>query len=541
MPHLPPHAALTEAVQVIIIGGGPGGIVALKELVATGLRNVVLLEKSDSIGGLFARGYDSLRLTSSAPFSMFSDFPIPAGQGNHFWTKAEVLSYWSDYIDHFGLRSFIRLHHAVQDIRPMPEGGWCVDVEGHAEICASAVIVATGNNVAANLPDWHCHITAIPALHSGDYRNPEPFAGKNVVIVGGGESAADITLEIARHARTCAVSLRNGPGWIVPRHRGTVAADLSTHRAFWTLPPSTGRIAGAMLLRAERKRAKTDPVLAEVVKLNETVASPLGPRGTFGTKSLGLAQAIACHGAKLIGGIARIEAGGRVLETESGDIIKDVEIILYATGYRSGAPVLPEGLRDRDPRALYKHMIDPDIGASLIRIGFARPPFGSQFPIMEMQARLAARILTGKHRLPDAAGMRAVAQADAARLLRQFGHSGRRVRGLVDYGAYLDELADLIGCKPPFWRLLIRRPDLWLHVYFGAMQSSQYRLFGPDAAPTLAEQIILGLPICPSGHVLRAGLTGLLYDIATLGPARRQIARLRMVKNGSGDEHAGSA
>jgi len=85
----------SEELQVVIIGGGPGGIVALKEIVASGVTRVALLEREECIGGLFARGYDSLRLTSSAPFSMFSDFPIPEGHKNHFWTKSEVISYGS--------------------------------------------------------------------------------------------------------------------------------------------------------------------------------------------------------------------------------------------------------------------------------------------------------------------------------------------------------------------------------------------------------------------------------------------------------------
>ena len=58
-------------------------------------------------------------------------------------------------------------------------------------------------------------------------------------------------------------------------------------------------------------------------------------------------------------------------QNDDGTRIEDVEIVLFATGYRSGAPILPQELRDTDPRLLYKHMIDPDVGASLIRIGFA--------------------------------------------------------------------------------------------------------------------------------------------------------------------------
>jgi len=529
----PTMAGDVENLDVVIIGGGPGGIVALKEMVAAGVTRIALVEREPRIGGLFARGYDGLRLTSSAPFSMFSDFPIQPGHENHFWTKQEVVDYWTAYSAHFGIQPFLRLRQSVEAVERDGKDGWLVRLAGRGPLRTKTLVIATGNNVAPNLPDWHDQVTAIPTLHSGAYRNAEPLAGKHVVIVGGGESAADITLEIARVARQCTISLRGGPGWVVPRHRGDTAADLSTHRAFWKLPASTGPVASAMLLRAERRRAVDDPVLAEVVRLNESVASPLGVRGTFGTKSLGLAQAVVWHGARRVGGIVAVEEGGRVLVAEDGTRIEDVDAILFATGYRSGAPVLPEGLRHTDPRTLYKHVIDPEIGPGLIRIGFARPPFGSQFPIMEMQARLAARIVTGAHRLPDAERMRQVARRDAAHLLRQFGKSGQRVRGLVDYGHYLDQLAKMIGCKPPFWRLLLTRPSLWIRVYYGAMQSSQYRLYGPGACPEVAEAILRGLPVCPSAHVWRAGVAGLVYDLATLGPLRRALHALLPDRRGT--------
>lgn len=517
----PETAGDVEHLDVVIIGGGPGGIVALKEMVSAGVTRIALLEREAGIGGLFMQSYDGLRLTSSALFSMFSDFPIQPGHENHFWTKQEVVDYWTAYSAHFDIDRFLRLRQSVEAVEGDGKDGWLIRLAGRAPLRTKTLVIATGNNVAANLPDWHDQVTAITTLHSGAYRNAESLAGKHVVIVGGGESAADITLEIARVARQCTISLRRGPGWVVPRHRGDTAADLSTHRAFWKLPASTGPVASAMLLRAERRRAINDPVLAEVVRLNESVASPLGVRGTFGTKSIGLAEAVVWHGARRVSGIVAVEEGGRVLVAEDGTRIEDIDAILFATGYRSGAPVLPEGLRFTDPRTLYKHVIDPEIGPSLIRIGFARPPFGSQFPIMEMQARFAARIVTGALRLPDADSMRQVARRDAADLLWQFGKSGQRVRGLVDYGHYLDQLAKMIGCKPPFWRLLLTRAGLWFKVYYGPMQSSQYRLYGPGACPNVAEPILQGLPVCPSPHVWRAGIAGFVYDIATLGSLRR--------------------
>jgi dimethylaniline monooxygenase (N-oxide forming) len=77
----------------IIIGAGPGGLVATKELLEQGLEHIVCLEKSDRIGGVFSSSYDSLVLTSSCTFSMFSDFWIGDGKQHEFWTKAEVLDY----------------------------------------------------------------------------------------------------------------------------------------------------------------------------------------------------------------------------------------------------------------------------------------------------------------------------------------------------------------------------------------------------------------------------------------------------------------
>ena len=77
----------------VVIGAGPGGLVCTKELIEQGIEDVLCLEKSAAIGGVFADTYDSLTLTSSCTFSMFSDFWIGDGRQHHFWTKQEVLDY----------------------------------------------------------------------------------------------------------------------------------------------------------------------------------------------------------------------------------------------------------------------------------------------------------------------------------------------------------------------------------------------------------------------------------------------------------------
>lgn len=512
--------------KAVVIGAGPGGIVALKELQEAGIGPLLCLDRGDGVGGLFRGSYDGLFLTSSAAFSMFSDFPPPDGRPSAFWTKAEVTEYWRLYAARFGLMPLIRFGVTVGAAEQRAEGGWVLDC-GSERVSCDHLVVATGNNVFPVAPDWAAAATGVTVMHSADYRQPEPFRGKSVVIVGGGESASDITLEIASVARRTWVSLRHGPGWVVPRLRGDLAADISTHRGFWSLPYTLGGRISAGLIKADQRRGRQPsalaPVLAEVAKLNAKVASPHGIRGTFGTKSLGLPTAMAEHGTELVDGVTGVLEAGRTLVTGDGRRIEGVDAILLATGYGSRVPFLPQALRVINPRLMYKNMFHPELGASLIMIGFARPTFGSQFPVMELQARFAAQVIGGTRVLPPAARMVEMAAADSAELTAQFGPTGNRVRGLVDYPRYMDMMARLIGCRPRLWRLALTDPRLWLHVVYGPMQATQYRLHGPGAKPGEARRILLSLPVSPFNHIVKAGLRETLRDLVLLGPLRRRL------------------
>lgn len=505
-----------QSFKAVVVGAGPGGLVALKELLEAGIRNVCLLEKSDRIGGLFAGSYDGLYLTSSAAFSMFSDFPIQQGTASTFWTKQQVADYWTAYATEFDLWPHIRFDTKVNTASRAPGGGWELATEG-GPVTAEHLIVATGNNVAPVVPDWAADVTAIPALHSSQYRNPEAFKDKTVVIVGGGESGADITLEIAAVAKRTVVSLRNGPGWIVPRKRGEIAADISTHRAFWTLPYWTGQRISNDLIEADRERGKKSDVLAEVARLNGMVASPHGIRGVFGTKSLGLPRAIVEHGATLTDGIAEVKEEGRVLVTHSGERLDNVDMILFATGFRTDVPFLADTLPQFDPREWFKGIFVPDLGDALALVGFSRPTFGSQFPVMELQSRFVAQVLSGQATLPSRAHMASVASTDSARLSDQFGATGDRVRGLVDYARYMNDLARIIGCHPRLWRLALTSPRMWVKVMFGPMQGAQFRLTGPGSKPETAKAILRDMPHSPFNHIVKAGLRARLRLLMRMG------------------------
>ena len=487
----------------VVIGAGPGGIVATKELLEQGVTDVICLEKSDRLGGIFSGAYDSLTLTSSCAYSMYSDHWIGDGNEHHFWTKAEVVDYWTAYARTFGVVERIRFGVEVE-VAEQHSHGWTLRLTDGSELQTRRLVVATGGNRFVNLPDWHTQLTKVRWLHSKDYVNATDLEGKRVLIVGGGESSADITLEISRAAARSWVSLRRTAGWVVPRHRSGRAADLSTNRALWGLPRSYGPELSQRIINFDDSH--DSGVNKAAAELNRSCSDLFGVWSTFGTKNHSLPEAIANHGCRVVGDIIEVADGGRRLRESGGEWIDDVDVVLFCTGYKARAPFLPPELCATDPRSLYKHMLHPEHGSSLAWIGLARPGFGSQFPIMEMQARYFALLASGAKSLPAKDTMAEMAARDASRFLSQFGHNARRIRNLVDYHRFMDGMAALIGCEPPLVSSFFLRPRLWLRMVYGPTQATQFRLRGPGKKPRLAREIIMKIPISRFNHMMRASL-----------------------------------
>ena len=500
-------------IDCIIIGAGPGGIVCTKEMLEAGIQNTVCVEQSSSLGGVFADSYDSLYLTSSGAFSMFSDFWIGDGNAHSFWKKSEVLDYWTRYAEHFDVLDHIKFDARVTNVEQLNPQGWRVLLETGETMECRHLVLATGNNVIENYPEWRDQVSNIEVMHSKEYRNALALEGKRVLIVGGGESASDIALEVSKCAKKCWVSLRNGTGWVVPRKRGKNAADVSTHRGFWNLPRKWGEMVSASILANDMELAKNDPEMAALVKLNQSVPSKKGIWGTYGTKSMALPQAIAHYGCEVVPEITGIENDGRMLELKGGGVIEDVDVIIFCTGFKNAVPFMPAGLQQRDPRGLFKHLFAPQTGPALAWLGWARPAFGSQFPIMEMQSRYCARVFSNSLELPSAAEMAQVIEADKDIYIAQFEQTGERIRSLVDYFKYMGDLAKILGCTPPLLKTFFTRPRLWLHLVYGPMQATQFRLQGKGKKVSLAREIILQLPVSPFNHVVKAGLKGRVYTM----------------------------
>jgi dimethylaniline monooxygenase (N-oxide forming) len=524
---LKPLKARPEPIKsCIVIGAGPGGIVAMKELLEQGVSSVVCLEKSDGIGGIFARGYDNLILTSSVTFSMFSDFWVGEGKDHHFWSKGEAVTYWSDYAQHYGVVPHIRFNTTVEGVTKTDDGNWKVNLTSGESLETRHLILAIGNNNIPRYPEWSDQLTKVSYTHSKDYMNALAFKGKNVLVVGGGESGSDVAYEISKVAAKSWVSLRESSGWIVPRRRGGHAADVSTHRGIWDLPRDYGKILSPFVLKLER--ARKDPVFDALAVLNEKIRVERGIWGIYGTKTLALPKAIAHHGCKVVGAISQVEDGGRKLHTACGEVIEDLDAIVFCTGYINRVDFMPENLRQCDPRKMFKHMFHPEHDDKIAWIGWARPGFGSQFPIMEMQARYAALLFSKKMKLPPKEEMLQCIAQDYETYREQFEDNAERIRSLVDYHGFMNGMARLIGCFPPLTRYFLFKPGLWLHLMYGPTQATQFRLRGPGKKIELAHEILRKLPVSTFNHIVKAGLKGrVIYGLRALRPNSKRVKAVR--------------
>ena len=504
-------------ISCIVIGAGPGGIVATKELLEKGFKDVLCLEQSQELGGVFTNTYDNLLLTSSVTFSMFSDYWVGDGKSNDFWSKDEAVTYWKNYANHFEVTEHIRFNSKVETVSSLEDDTWQVSLDSGETFQCKHLVLAIGNNNIPKFPDWHKNLTNISYSHSRDYKNANDFEGKRVLIVGGGESASDVAFEISKVAKECFVSLRETTGWIVPRKRGEHAADVSTHRGIWDLPREYGRILSPFVLKLER--ARKDPVFDALADLNEKVSSKNGIWGIYGTKTLALPKAIANYGCKIVGDIVNVIDGGQILETVDGVTIKNIDTIIFSTGYINKVDFMPNEFQACDPRSMYKHMFNPNVGNRLAWVGWARPGFGSQFPIMEMQSRYCALIFSGELKLPTVDAMVKSANDDFEVYKEQFEDNAQRIRSLVDYHKYMNDLAKIMGCYPPITKYFFLKPKLWLHLMYGPTQATQFRLRGPGKKEKLSKKIIYKLPLSTFNHIVKAGLRGRIrYGVKALLP-----------------------
>ncbi len=481
------------SLSIAVIGAGPAGLVAMKELLAEGHR-VRCLEQQRDIGGTFhpEHGicYDTCELTVSNYFMAFSSLPPEPHEERRFWTYREYFAYLSRYARTFDLRRHITFQVQQLRISPRPEGGFTVDYstpEGHFVESFDGVAICTGAQHDPNQP--HIEGTADfggELVHSSTYRNAEPFRGRRVVCVGIGETAADVVHEVSNAAASCVLSIHQYPA-VVPKHIAGHPSDALTARATYSI--SRDEI-DERVMHVSRKDLEEgdDPLMRLICEWNIKNG---GMARQFLTKNDAFLPDVLAGRIKINdSGIARLSP--RRVHFKDGEEA-EADCILFNTGFQVSFPFL-DGIEVGHVRRLFRHMILPEAGPRLAFIGFARPAEGGVPACSEMQSRVFARLCSGKLKLPAPDVLRSLTDEENRREAARFDKSAR-ISILVPYVQYMDAMAELLGCSVLTDDLKERDPDLYRRLLFGSLVSTQYRLHGEHALPELAREVIFRLPV----------------------------------------------
>ncbi|MEV6816035.1 NAD(P)-binding domain-containing protein [Micromonospora sp. NPDC051296] len=325
MPTDIPLVAPSDAHPVVIVGAGPAGLAAARALLTRGIP-YIHLERHVDVGGIWDLDnpgtpmYKSAHFISSRDKSGFFDTPMPSHFGD-YPSRAQILEYTRGFADTYGLRDRIRFGTAVtRALQDEATGVWTVST-GTEDLTASAMICCTGVTWDPKLPE-------VPGDFSGEVRHsvtfvdPDEFAGKRVLIVGLGNSGADIASDAAANADRAFISTRRGYHF-VPKHLFGRPADSSEVLPIWLerllyrvfAPIVIGDVRRWGLPRADHRLFESHPLintqLLHHLQHGDITAKP---------------------------GIARFGGSGVVFTDGTRE---ELDLVLFATGYNMSIPYLP--------------------------------------------------------------------------------------------------------------------------------------------------------------------------------------------------------
>lgn len=180
--------------DVTIVGAGAAGLAVAARLQSHGVSSVIL-ERGDGVGASWRGRYDRLRLHTTRRLSGLPGWAIPREYGR--WVRRDdLVSYLESYAEKFGLD--VRTGTTVQRIEAAPDGGWSLQLANGSTHVTRTLVVAIGYLHTPAIPEWPGRESWDgEIMHSSQYRNADKFQGQDVLVVGPGNSGAEIASDLA--------------------------------------------------------------------------------------------------------------------------------------------------------------------------------------------------------------------------------------------------------------------------------------------------------------------------------------------------------
>ncbi|MDG9727679.1 MULTISPECIES: flavin-containing monooxygenase [unclassified Streptomyces] len=364
---------------VYVIGAGPGGLAAAHALRKRGIRAVVL-ERADHVGSSWRRHYDRLRLHTTRRLSSLPGLPMPRRFGR--WVaRDDVVRYLEKYAEHHELEIVTGVE--VFRVERAPAGdGWLLHASGGRELTGAAVVVATGHNHTPRLPDWPGRDTYTGEFrHAAEYRNAAPYAGRDVLVVGVGNTGAEIAVDLVEGgAARVRLSVRTAPHIV---RRSTAGWPAQYNGVL------VRRLPAGLVDRLARPLARisTPDLSAHGLPRPDTGLLTRVAEGAIPVQDVGLTDAVRDGRVEVVAAVDGFE-DGEVRLADGTRVAPDT--VLAATGYLRGLEGLVGhlGVLDAHGRPAVRGARTPKNAPGLYFTGFTNPVSG----MLRELARDAVRI-----------------------------------------------------------------------------------------------------------------------------------------------------
>ncbi|XP_041609203.1 dimethylaniline monooxygenase [N-oxide-forming] 4 isoform X1 [Vulpes lagopus] len=472
--------------RVAVIGAGVSGLSSIKCCLDEDLEPTCF-ERSNDIGGLWkftetskdgmTRVYKSLVTNVCKEMSCYSDFPFQEDYPN-FMNQGKFWYYLQEFAEHFDLLKYIRFRTTVCSVTKRPDfsetGQWDVvtETEGKQERAVfDAVMVCTGHFMNPHLPLESfpgIHNFTGQILHSQEYRSPEGFQGKRVLVIGLGNTGGDVAVELSRTAAQVLLSTRTG-AWVICRSSewGYPYNMVVTRRCLNFI----AQVLPSCVLNWIQEKKMNKRFNHEHYGLSITK----GARKIIVNDEL--PTCILCGTVTMKANVKEFTETSAVFE--DGTVEENIDTVIFATGYTFSFPFLEEPLKSLCTKKifLYKQVFPSNLERATLAIIGIISLKGSILAGTELQARWATRVFKGLCKIPPT--QKLMAEATKKEQLIKRGVMKDITKDKFEYIAYMDDLAACIGTKPSVPILFLKDPRLAWEVFFGPCTPYQYRLLGP--------------------------------------------------------------